>query len=293
MNENEFPAERFEEYRPRLRAVALRLLGSPAEADDAVQETWLRVSRSAPGEVRSMEGWLITIVGRVALNMLRSRRTRRERPMDEARAELSEGFGSGGETSDPELQAVLSDSVGLALLVVLDALSPAERLAFVLHDVFAVPFEEIAPIVGRSTVATRKLASRARRRIHGAGLPDADPCRHRPIVGAFLAAARNGDFDELLRLLDPDVVLRADPAAVRTGAARELRGASAVAETFSGRARVACEALVDGAPGAVWATGGRPRVVFEFTVTDGRITAIDLIADPDRLASLNLEILDT
>lgn len=292
MNDNEFLAERFEECRPRLRAVALRMLGSSAEADDAVQETWLRLTRSAPGEVRNMDGWLTTIVGRVSLNMLRSRRTRSERPMDEAAAELPVGGGVEEVMPDPEGQAVLSDSVGLALLVVLDVLTPAERLAFLLHDVFAVPFEEIAPIVGRSQVATRKLASRARRRIQGAGVPAADPTRHRQVVGAFLAAARGGDFDALLRLLDPNVVLRADPAAVRIGAAREVRGASAVAGSFSGRAQGARQAWVDGALGAVWATGGRPRVVFEFTSADGRITAIDLIADADHLAVLDLDVLD-
>src|SRR5687767_4725890 len=283
MDDHDWLAERFEEHRPRLRAVAYRMLGSTAEADDAVQEAWLRLSRAGPGGVENLGGWLTPVVGRVSLDMLRSRRSRREDPLG---AELPEELElpSGRAGADPDAEALLADSVGPALLVVLETLTPAERLAFVLHDLFAVPFEEIAAVLGRSEAATRQLASRARRRVQGApAAAAADPGRQRAVVDAFLAAARDGDFDALVALLDPDVVLRADAAAVQAGSAAEVRGAAAVAGTFSGRARFARPALVDGAAGAVWAPGGRPRVVFAFTIAGGRITRIDLVADPERL----------
>jgi RNA polymerase sigma factor (sigma-70 family) len=281
MDERDWLARRFEDHRGRLRAVAYRMLGSASEADDAVQEAWLRLSRSDADEVENLGGWLTTVVARVCLNMLEARRSRREEPVG---GDLPDPVAHRGDDHDPEQQALAAEGVGLALLVVLDTLTPAERLAFVLHDLFAVPFEEIAPIVDRSPAAARQLASRARRRVQGAPPPDADLARQRAVVDAFLAASRQGDFEALLALLDPDVVLRADPAAVRTGAAAEARGAAAVAGTFSGRAQTARPALVDGAPGAVWAPGGRPRVAFGFTVADGRILAIDLLADPERLA---------
>jgi RNA polymerase sigma-70 factor (ECF subfamily) len=290
MGEHDFLAERFETHRTHLRAVAFRMLGSLSEADDAVQEAWLRLSRSDTSGVDNLGGWLTTVVARVSLDMLRSRRSRREEPLDahgtEPIVDRPDGFG-------PEQQVLLADSVGPALLVVLETLAPAERLAFVLHDLFAVPFDEIAPIVGRSPAAARQLASRARRRVQGATAPgDADPGRQRQIVDAFLTASRDGDFDALLALLDPDVVLRADGAAVRAGASEEVRGAPAVADTFSGRARVAELVLVNGAVGAVWAAGGRPRVVFSFTIEAGTIAGIELIADPERLRGLQLSALD-
>ena len=288
MDEHELLAERFEQNRTRLRAVAYRMLGSSNGADDAVQEAWLRLSRSDSSGVENLAGWLTTVVARVCLDMLRSRAARHEEPWD------PHGPGTIEPSSeiDPEHDALLGDAVGLALLVVLETLAPAERVAFVLHDMFAVPFDDIAPIVGRSPAAARQLASRARRRVQGASVPDADLSRQREIVNAFLAAARGGDFDALLAVLDPDVVLRADPAAVQAGASSELRGAAEVAGTFAGRARVARPALIDGAVGLVWAPGGSPRVVFGLTITGGRIVEIDLIADPDRLRELDLTLLD-
>jgi RNA polymerase sigma-70 factor, ECF subfamily len=289
MDEHEWLAERFEENRTHLRAVAFRMLGSLNEADDAVQEAWLRLNRSDASDVENLGGWLTTVVGRVCLDMLRSRRSRREEPMG---AYVPEPFVSREDGIDPEHEALLADSVGPALLVVLETLAPAERIAFVLHDLFAVPFDEIAPIVGRSSEAARQLASRARRRVQGATIPDDDLTRRREIVDAFLAASRGGDFAALLAVLDPDVVLRSDGAAVQTGASRETRGAAAVAETFSGRARAARPALVDGIPGLVWAQGGLPRVVFAFTIARGKITEIDLIADPERLRELDLALDD-
>src|SRR5436305_15315452 len=277
-------ADRFESQRPRLRAVAYRMLGSASEADDAVQEAWLRVSRAGTADVANLAGWLTTVVARVCLNVLQARRTRREEPLDEHLAAPP-----GGDVPDPEQQALLADSVGLALLVVLDTLTPAERLAFVLHDLFAVPFEEIAPIVDRTPAAARQLASRARRRVQGAGVSGGpDPVRQREVVPAFLAASRGGDFEALLTLLDPDVVVRADAAAVRMGAPAEVRGPRAVAETFAGRAQAAEPVLVDGLAGLVWAAGGRPRMVFTFTVADGRVTAVDLVADPDPPGGLDI-----
>ena len=290
MDEHDWLAERFTEHRSHLHAVAYRMLGSLSDADDAVQEAWLRLSRTDASGLENMAGWLTTIVARVSLNMLQSRKARREDPVG---ASPPEEAGSGAD--GPEHEVVLADSVGLALLVVLDTLTPAERLAFVLHDMFAVPFEEIAPIVERSPATTRKLASRARLRVQGADTaPDIDLTRQRQIVEAFLAASRNGDFDALLAALDPDVVLRSDQAVVRMGSGEaEVHGAPAVAGTFSGRAQAARLALVDGVPGAVWAYKGRPRVVFGFTITDGQISAISLRADPALLAEADVVFLET
>jgi RNA polymerase sigma-70 factor (ECF subfamily) len=296
MAEYDWLAERFEENRPHLRAVAYRMLGSVSEADDAVQETWLRLSRSGTGGVENLGGWLTTIVARVSLNMLRSRTLRREEPMDAPAA--GEPVAQPADGTDPEYEAVLADSVGLALLVVLDTLTPAERLAFVLHDMFAVPFEEIAPIVERSPAATRQLASRARRRVQQEARVDGQISRRREMVNAFLAASRQGDFDALLTMLDPDIVLRADAAAAQMGAdsadaaaARmvadgQVTGARAVAGFFSGRAAAVRPALIDGVPGAIWTHLGQTRVVFAFAITGGAITAIELIADPERIARL-------
>ena len=290
MSEHDWLAERFEENRPHLRAVAYRMLGSSAEADDAVQETWLRLSRSGVGGVENLGGWLTTIVARVSLNMLRSRTLRREEPMDPPATGQPVAPPPNG--TDPEHEAVLADSVGLALLVVLDTLTPAERLAFVLHDMFAVPFEEIAPIVERSPVATRQLASRARRRVQeaGPGDPPGEISRRREVVAAFLAASREGDFDALLTMLDPDIVLRADNAAAQMGADAEAIGPRAVAGIFSGRAQALRPALIDGAPGAVWTYRGETRVVFAFTFTGGTIAAIEQIADPERIARLEVTL---
>ena len=288
MDDRDWLAERFEADRPRLRAVAQRLLGSAAEAEDAVQEAWLRLQRTDPDTLDNLGGWLTTVVARVCLNQLRSRRSRPEEPLGVQAADRP------AEQVGPEEQALLAESVGPAMLVVLDTLAPAERVAFVLHDLFAVPFEEIAPLVGRSAGAARQLASRARRRVQGqapSGL-GADRGRQRAVVEAFLAASREGDFQALLALLDHEVVVRADTAAVAAGADGEVRGAAAVAGSFAGRARFARPALVDGAVGAVWAPGGRPRVAFAFTVADGRITEIHLLADPERLRRVDLAALD-
>ncbi len=289
MDEHDSLAERFEANRTHLRAVAYRMLGSLSEADDAVQEAWLRLSRSDTSVVDNLSGWLTTVVARVCPDMLRSRKSRREEPLG---APLADSIVGREDGTDPEHEAVLADSVGLALLVVLETLAPAERLAFVLHDMFAVPFDEIAPIVGRSPAAARQLASRARRRVQGAAtVSNAGRGRQREVVDAFLAASREGDFDALLALLDPDVVLRADATVVRSGASAEVRGAAAVAGTFSGRARAAQPALVNGAVGLVWAPGGQPRVVFDFTIAGGRIVKIDMLGDPERLNRLDLAIL--
>ena len=282
MDASDVLAARFEEHRGRLTAVAHRLLGSRAEAEDAVQEAWLRVGRAGAADVADLGGWLTTIVARVALNQLRARANRREDALDDAPPDRLHAVGDLAE------EAVLADSVGLALLVVLDELAPAERLAFVLHDLFDVPFDEIAPIVDRSPAAARQLASRARRRVRGADLPDATE-RRREVVAAFLDASRNGDFTALLALLHPDAVLRSDAVATRMGSAAEVRGASGVAEFLAGRARAARLVLVDGDPGAVWSLRGTPQVVFAFTVEDGVVTAIDLLADPERLAALDLQ----
>jgi RNA polymerase sigma factor (sigma-70 family) len=286
MSEGDWLADRFEEHRGRLRAIAYRILGSPNDADDAVQEAWLRFSRSDTSDVGNLGSWLTTVVSRVCLNMLQARRSR---PQPAADPGLPEPPANPDE-SDPEYQALLADSVGLALLVVLDTLTPAERVAFVLHDVFAIPFDQIAPIVDRSTPATRQLASRARARVRQ---PEtnrrADRLRQSALVAAFLAAARNGDFEALLTLLDPGVVLRADDQAVKLGAASETRGAEPVA-AFLQRARAVRAALLDGAAAAVWMPGGRPRVVLAFTTSGQRITAVDAIADPDRIRQLDLVI---
>lgn len=282
MDENDWLAARFEDHRGRLTAVAYRMLGSAAEADDAVQEAWLRLHRTGTSDVENLGGWLTTVVARVCLNVLQSRKSRREEPL---------GAHEPVDEISPEQHALLADAVGPALLVVLNTLAPAERLAFVLHDMFAVPFDEIAPMVGKSPAAARQLASRARRRVRGAdSAGKADPTRQREVVSAFLAASRDGEFDALLALLDPDVVLRADPAAVLAGASA-ARGAKAVAETFSGRARAARLALVDGRAGVVWSQGGQPRAVFDFTVVDGRIVEINLLMDPEHLGRLELSIL--
>ena len=294
MEEREWLAERFEANRAHLRAVAYRMLGSPSEADDAVQEAWLRLSRSDTSDIQNLGGWLTTVVARICLDMLRSRKSKREEPLGEYPGpRLSEPVVSRQTRTDPEQEALIADSVGLALLVVLETLTPAERLAFVLHDMFNVPYEEIARIVDRSPNAAKMLASRARRRVRGAdAATDADLSRQREVVDAFLAASREGDFDALLAVLDPDVVLRADPEAVRARASGEVRGARAVADTFSGRARFARPALVDGAVGAVWAPGGQPRVVFGLRVARGKIVEIAILADPARLRQLDLAVLD-
>ncbi|MEV4417579.1 sigma-70 family RNA polymerase sigma factor [Catellatospora sp. NPDC049609] len=291
MRDQDSLADRFEQDRGRLRAVAFRMLGSTAEADDAVQEAWLRLSRSDVSDVANLSGWLTTVVGRICLDMLRSRTTRREDSLDDA---AETGFApADAATPDPEQEAVLADSMGLALLVVLDTLSPAERLAFVLHDLFAVPFDEVAPVIGKSPDAARQLASRARRRVQGQA-PDADDtdqARRREVVEAFLAAAREGRFEALLSVLDPDVVMRSDAMAVKMGSTAEARGATAIAGYWSGKAAEARPALVGGVVGAVWAPHGKVRVALSFTITDGRISGIDLTADRDALAALDVEIL--
>jgi RNA polymerase sigma-70 factor (ECF subfamily) len=278
-------AEQFEKNRTYLRSVAYRMLGSQSEADDAVQEAWLRLSRSGSGDIDNLRGWLTTVVARVCLDMLRSRKSRREDPIDvperpdEAAADMT-----------PEQSTLLADSMAVALLVVLDTLTPAERVAFVLHDMFDLSFDEIAAIVGRSAAATRQLASRARRRVQGgsaSSVPDAGTQRR--IVEAFLAASQQGSFEALLAVLDPDVVARADAAAAQMGAPADVRGAAAVADVFKGRAKAANLAVVDGMAGLVWSHGGQPRVVFTFTVRDGRIAAIDLIADAAHIRQLTID----
>jgi RNA polymerase sigma factor (sigma-70 family) len=295
MDDREWLAQRFEANRTHLRAVAYRLLGSLSEADDAVQDAWLRLSRADSSGVENLGGWLTTVVARVCLDMLRARTLRREQPLGLG-THLPEPIIGRQDRTDPEHQALLAEGVGLALLVVLDTLTPAERLAFVLHDMFAMPFGEIAPIVGRSTTAARQLASRARRRVQAtATVPDADLTRQRAVVDAFLAAARDGDFDALLAVLDPDVVVRADRGAVPSGASREARGAPAVAEqalSYSWLARFAQPALVNGAAGVIVARGGRPFSVMGFTIRGGRIVEIDILADPERLRQLDLAVLD-
>jgi len=291
MTDQQWLAERFEEHRSRLRAVAYRMLGSLSEADDAVQDAWLRVSRADTSAVENLGAWLTTIVARVALNVLRSRNTRREQPLD---VHLPDPIVDPADGTDPEHEALLADSVGLALLVVLETLSPAERLAFVMHDMFAVPFEQIAPIVERSPEATRQLASRARRRVRGtAPVPDADLETQWKVVDAFLAAARDGDFDALVAVLDPDVVLRADGGL--TGLSHQVQGAQAVANQATTWARVGLtvrRALINGAAGLVSERDGRPFSVGAFTITDGKIVELDFLVDPERLAQLDLKVLD-
>ncbi|MEW2356321.1 RNA polymerase sigma factor SigJ [Spirillospora sp. NPDC029432] len=290
MDSSDFLAVRFEEHRPHLKAVAYRMLGSLAEADDAIQEAWLRLARSDDREIDNLGGWLTTVVGRVCLDMLRARRRRGEESLEER---LPDPVVSREGQGDPEQQALMADSVGLALLVVLESLTPAERLAFVLHDMFGLPFEEIAPIVDRTPATAKKLASRARQRVRGASPPpDPDPAGQRRVVDAFLTAARGGDFDGLLALLDPDVVLRAD-GGVLAGGLRVLRGAEAVAgqaATFQRMATAATTspALVNGVAGLVNTIDGKPFSVMSFTVAGGRIAAIDILADPERLARLDL-----
>jgi RNA polymerase sigma factor (sigma-70 family) len=291
MDERDWLAERFEEQRTHLRAVAYRMLGSLSEADDAVQEAWLRLSRSDAEEIENLGAWLTTVVARVSLNMLRSRNTRREEPLG---VRIPDPIIDAADGTDPEHEAILADSVGLALLIVLEKLSPAERLAFVLHDMFGVPFDEIAPIVERSPDATRQLASRARRRVQGERtVPDPDLDRQREVVEAFLAAAREGDFDALVAVLDPDVILHQD---FGRGVRREVRGAEAVASQAQAYARmdlVIRPALINGAVGAVAATrDGRPFSIGAVTVRDGRIVELDFLADPERLARLDLTALD-
>ena len=290
MDERDRLAGRFEAHRGHLRAVAYQMLGSLAEADDAVQEAWLRLGRADAEAVENLGGWLTTVVARVCLDMLRARTARREEPLGPHLPDPVVGPADG---LDPEQQALQAEGVGLALLVVLDTLTPAERLAFVLHDLFAVPFEEVAAILGRAPAAARQLASRARRRVQAAPTPDADRARQRAVVDAFLAAARDGDFDALLGVLDPDVVLRADGGPVPAGVSRVVRGARSAAEhalAFSSRARLARPALVNGAPGLVVAADGRPLTVMGFTVAGGRIVEIDILADPDRLRRLELAL---
>jgi RNA polymerase sigma factor (sigma-70 family) len=290
MDEREFLAERFEEQRTHLRAVAYRMLGSLSEADDAVQEAWLRLSRANASEVDNLGGWLTTVVARVSLNMLRARRVRREESLG---VHMPEPIVDRVDGMDPEHEALLADSVGLALLVVLETLSPPERVAFVLHDIFTVPFDEIAPIVDRSPEAARQLASRARRRVQGEStVPDADLGAQRRVVDAFLAAAREGDFEGLLEVLDPDVVLRRDVAPL--GGSREVHGARAVAGQALAYSRFGAlmrPALVNGAVGAVGLVDGKPFAVGAFTVRGGKIVEIDILADPERLSQLDLTIL--
>jgi RNA polymerase sigma-70 factor, ECF subfamily len=293
MDEREFLAEQFEEHRTRLRAVAYRMLGSLSEADDAVQETWLRLSRVDADEVENLGGWLTTVVARVSLNVLRSRRSRREEPLD---VRVPEPIVDRADGTDPEHEALLADSVGLALLVVLETLNPAERLAFVLHDMFAVPFDAIAPIVDRSPEAARQLASRARRRVQGErAIPDADLDTQREVLDAFLAAARGGDFEALLEVLDPDMVLRADTGPDSREASRIVRGAANVARQAVAFSRLDVEvrpALINGAPGTVSFRDGRPFAVAGFTIRNRRVVEMDILADPERLDRLDLTILN-
>jgi RNA polymerase sigma factor (sigma-70 family) len=289
--EGEWLADRFEADRARLRAVAYRLLGSAGEADDAVQEAWLRLSRSDTSDVENLSGWLTTVVARVCLDMLRSRRSRREEPLAQDGELIPD-------TADPEREAMLAESVGIAMQAVLQRLAPAERVAFVLHDVFGVSFDEIAGIVDRTPAATRQLASRGRRRVQGASEDGraADVPRQREIVEAFFRAARDGDLQALLAVLDPDVVLRPDQTALSMGRRNgwitsDLHGAEAVAARFAGQAQGAQVALIDGVPGAVWMANQRPVVIFGFTVQDGKVVEIELVADTERLTHLKIEAL--
>ena len=290
MNKHEGLAEQFEAHRNHLQAVAYRMLGSLSEADDAVQESWLRLSRSDTSDIENLGGWLTTVVARICLDMLRSRNSRREESLEEA---VSDTIESREEGSDPEQEVLLADSVGLALLVVLDTLPPAERLAFVLHDIFAVPFDEIAPIVERSETAARQLASRARRRLRGAETATpADLERQRVVVAAFLAASRTGNFEALLAVLDPNVVFRHDLTAVPTGASPEVHGAASVAKQFVGRAQGARTALVDGAAAAIVASRKQLFLVLNFTIRNDKIVEIEAVVDPARLRQLHPTVLD-
>lgn len=281
--------QRFEEHRDHLRAVAFRMLGSSGEADDAVQEAWMRFARNDTADVENLRGWLTTVVSRICLNLLRSRRTRREDALD-AELPLAAGPSAGG---DPESDAVMADSVGLALQVVIDALGPAERVAFVLHDLFGVPFDRIAPVLDRTTEATRQLASRARRRVREGrerAEADRDARQQKTVVDAFLAAAREGRFEDLLAVLDPGIIVVADEDAVATGfAGREVIGAAAVAAIFNGQAKDAITVLVDGLAGAMWAPGGAPRSVLMFAVVDGKVASIEIMNAPDTIAALEID----
>ena len=290
MDERDWLAERFEEHRGHLRAVAYKMLGSFSEADDAVQESWLRLSRSDTSEVENLRAWLTTVVARVSLNVLRSRRTRREEPLD---VRVPDPVVSREDGTQPEHEALLADSVGLALLVVLDTLGPAERLAFVLHDMFGVPFDEIAGMVDRSPDAARQLASRARRRVQGAAaVPDPDLAAQRRVVDAFFAAARDGDFDALVAVLHPDVVSRGDGGPGASAVVRGARDVAARALTFARLSPFVRPALVNGAAGVVVAPRGKPFSVMGFTVVGGKIVEIDAITDPERLRALDLAVLD-
>jgi RNA polymerase sigma-70 factor (ECF subfamily) len=292
VNQQEWLAEQFEEQRPHLRAVAYRMLGSLSEAEDAVQDSWLRLSRADRSDVENLRAWLTTVVARVALNMLRSRRTRGELPLD---VRVPDPIIDPADGTDPEHEALLADSVGLALLIVLETLTPAERLAFVLHDMFAVPFDEIAPIVERSPEATRQLASRARRRVRGADpIPDVGLSAQWEVVDAFIAAARGGDFDALVAVLDPDVVLRSDGGRI-AGLSQYVRGAEAVASQALMWSRVDLtrqRALVNGAAGMVMYLDGKPFSICAVTVKNGRLAELDFLADPERIAQLDLTVLD-
>ncbi len=288
----------FEEHRPRLRAVAYRLLGSASETDDAVQETWLRVARADAAALDNLGGWLTAVITRLCLDMLRARKIRE----NAAPAIAAEGAALAPAAIDPEREVLLADAVGSAMMVLLDTLSPAERVAFVLHDLFALPFEDIGAIVGRSAVATRQLASRARRLVQRAGEGDADLPSQREVAQAFMAASREGNLEAVLAVLDPDVVLRVDPVAVKAAAANEakgaprlvpeVRGAADVARVFLGSAQVARPVLVDGTPGAAWAPGGRPRALWTFKVEQGRIVEVQFIADPKSVARLEVLLVD-
>ncbi|MEU5028663.1 sigma-70 family RNA polymerase sigma factor [Streptomyces milbemycinicus] len=293
MSDKELLAQRFEEHRSHLRAVAYRMLGSLNEADDAVQETWLKLSRSDVSEVQNLGGWLTTVAGRVCLDMLRSRSSRREEPLPDQQdgpIRLPDPVVSGPGGVDPEQEMLVADSVGIALMIVLQTLAPAERLAFVLHDLFAVPFDEIAPILGRTSASTRQLASRARRRVEGAApAADTDRARKREVVDAFLTASRGGDFDALLAVLDPDVVARSDGGTLRPSLLR--RGAQDVASqaiTFARIAEAARPVLINGSPGVVSVAEGRVVSVMAFTIRGGRITALDILTDPERIAGMDL-----
>jgi RNA polymerase sigma factor (sigma-70 family) len=291
VDQQEWLARQFDDHRPRLRAVAYRMLGSTSEAEDAVQEAWIRLSRSNAGAIENLEAWLVTVVGRVALNMLRSRKTRREQPLD---VHVPDPIIDPADGTDPEHEALLADSVGLALLVVLETLSPAERLAFVLHDMFGIPFEEIAQILDRSPDATRQLASRGRRRVRGAApAPDADLTAQWEVVEAFLAAARLGDFEGLVAVLDPDVVLRSDGGAI-AGLSAHVQGAEAVAGRAVMWSRVDLtmqRALINGAAGMVTFLNGKPFSVAALTITNGKIVELDFLSDPERIAQLDLSAL--
>ncbi|MGZ9721878.1 sigma-70 family RNA polymerase sigma factor [Rhizobium miluonense] len=293
MDEKKWRAEKFEANRPHLRAVAYRMLGSRTEAEDAVQETWLRLVRSDTSDIENLSGWLTTVTARICLDLLRARKSRREEPLTIHVPEPMVVHEAGNGT-DPEQDALLADSVGLALLVVLEKLNPAERLAFVLHDMFDVSFDDIAPIVGRTTVATRQLASRARRRVQDTPpTTEVDLTRQRHVVDAFLTASRVGDMQALLAVLDPEAIFRPDAVAAHMGSVGEIQGRTAVAATFNGRAQAARPAVIDGAVGAVVVIGGQLRIALRFTLNDGNmVTAVDAVADPERLRKLEILLIE-